>query len=81
MIWRMENGRQEERPELWFELYKAAIMEDDPAALSFLLPNAQNAIRERMQELWNAGATEIAERQRLDAAFHYLEILRSITEK
>ena len=65
----------------WLELYREAILENDPEVLMDRLLLARKAIQERTRDLWYRKSPEASERQRLTAAAHYLEILRSLAEK
>lgn len=65
----------------WLELYREAILENDPEVLMNRLLLARKAIQERTRDLWYHNSLEVRERQRLTAAAHYLEILRSLAEK
>ena len=65
----------------WLELYNATVLESDTAKLAILLPEAQGAIRKRIGERWYGGSDETAERERLEAAFCYLELERRIIGK
>lgn len=65
----------------WRELYKEAVLEHDPERLGTRISQAHKAIQERTRDLWYQGSPEVSERQRLTAATHYLEILRSLLQK
>ena len=65
----------------WLILYREAALEPDPKKSNARIVQAQRAIELRARELWYAGAPEITERQQMDAASHFLGILRSINEE
>jgi hypothetical protein len=62
----------------WLTLYREAVFEQDPEQLRVRVAHAQHAIRSRARELWYGGAKDGAERRRMDAASHFLGILRTI---
>lgn len=64
----------------WRELYKAALLENDPGKTRIVIRNAYRAIQKETRRRWYAGSLTTAERQSLDAASHYLETLYSLTE-
>jgi len=74
----METARKDEG---WLELYRETILEHDSELLMHRVVLAQKVIQERMRDLWYQKSPEVAERERLTAAAHYLQILRSLTEK
>jgi len=74
----MENERHTEH---WFDLYEEAIFETDAEKLGIRISKAQNAIKVRAKQLWYEGSQEATERERLETAYHFLEILRSLSEK
>lgn len=59
----------------WRKLYEAALIEHDPAKLRPLIVEAHNAIQEEIRRLWYARSLHWNERQSLDAASRYLEML------
>ena len=65
----------------WLTLYREAVLEPDPQKIKIRIAQAQTAIQLRALELWYAGAAETGERHRLDAAGHFLGILRVIGEQ
>jgi hypothetical protein len=74
----MERGKQKEH---WIELYKEAISENDAERLGTRISEAQNAIQVRARQLWAEGSQEATERERLQAAYQYLEILHSLARQ
>ena len=69
----MEDAKGNEH---WLELYKDAVSEHDPDVLAVRISEAQKAIQQRERQLWYEGSLERSERERLDAASRYLEMLR-----
>lgn len=65
----------------WRELYREALLEHDPAKLEARIVDAHRAIEEEVRRSWYGRSTDIRERQSLEAASHYLEILRSCSGK
>src|SRR5690242_18937226 len=65
----------------WRELYEEAVLEHDPERLGTRIALAHKAIQERTRQLWYEGSQEMSEREHLEAAFHYLEILHSLAGK
>ena len=59
----------------WRELYKEAVLEHDPERLGARISQAHEAIQKRALQLWYEGSHEMSEREHLNAAAHYLEIL------
>lgn len=59
----------------WQTLYREAVFEQDPKQLRVRVSLAQHAICRRTRELWYAGASDSAERRRMDAASFFLGIL------
>lgn len=66
------NGNQN-----WLALYREAVLEPDRKQVKTRVALAQMAIQHRARELWYAGAPEAGER-RMDAAVHFLGILRML---
>ena len=62
----------------WLALYREAVLEPDREKLKMRVTQAQAAIGLRARELWYAGATETAERGKLDAAPNLLGVLSTI---
>ena len=62
----------------WPELYKEALFETDCEQLCLRIEQAEKAIQERALELWNSQSFETRERRDLDAALHFLALLRSV---
>ena len=60
----------------WPELYREALFESDHHRLPARIEEAQNAILCRVRELFYAGSPETRERRDLDAALHFLGLLR-----
>lgn len=71
----MADSDQHEKQ--WRELYQAALIEHDPAKLKSLITEAHKAIQRETRRLWYARSLNTHERQSLDAASHYLEMLYS----
>lgn len=65
----------------WQQLYRLAVLESDPAKLPIRIDDARKAIRWRVCELWDLGATDTCERSQLDAALYFLGLLRMIAAK
>ena len=65
----------------WRDLYREAIFGADAERLDIRISEVQNAIQVREKQLWYEGSQEAVERERLLAAYHYLEILRSLATK
>jgi hypothetical protein len=61
----------------WPELYRQALLESDRGRLSARIDEASEAIRRRARELWYAGSPETRERRDLDAALHFLGLLKA----
>lgn len=68
--------------ERWAELYQKALFEDDAKHLPTKVQEAQHAIRQRARELWQATSTgqaiDLRERQELETALYFLNLLQSI---
>jgi hypothetical protein len=66
----------------WTELYQRALFEDDSVQLPVRLKEAQEAIRLRARELWQANSAghqiDLRERHELEAALYFLNLLQSI---
>jgi hypothetical protein len=73
------------KDEHWGELYRKALFEEDRNKLPSLLKRADQAVQERLRELWYSPerGQSVAERERreLDAAAYYLGVLRSLEAK
>jgi hypothetical protein len=65
----------------WLTLYREAVLEQDRKKVMTRVAQAQMAIQCRARELWCAGAPETSERHQMDAAAHFLGILRLIGEE
>lgn len=62
----------------WPELYRNALFESDRSRLPARIEEARTAIRCRVRELFYAGSPETRERRDLDAALHFLTLLRRV---
>jgi hypothetical protein len=66
----------------WAELYQRALFEDDSDRLQVRVKEAQQAIRQRAKELWQANSAghpiDVSERHELEAALYFLNLLQSI---
>jgi hypothetical protein len=62
----------------WQTLYRQAILEPDPAKLPGMIDLAYTVIQRRAFELWYAGAPASGERNELDAALDFLNLLRTL---
>jgi hypothetical protein len=66
----------------WAELYQRALFEDDSDRLQVKVKEAQQAIRQRAKELWQANSAghqiDLRERHELEAALYFLNLLQSI---
>jgi hypothetical protein len=62
----------------WPELYRQALLEADPGLLAERIEQAHKAILFRARELWYSNAHSSRERQDLDAALHFLGLLKSV---
>ncbi len=65
----------------WLALYKDAVSEKDIRKARTRITQAQAAISRRARELWYGGANDTSERHQMDAAAHFLGILRSMGEE
>jgi len=65
----------------WLVLYREAVLEPDRKQVKTRVVQAQAAIRLRARELWYAGAPGTTERHQMDAASHFLGLLRLIGEE
>lgn len=68
--------------EHWSELYRRALFEEDRDKLPALLEKANQAVQERVRELWYSpiGGKSVIDKERreLDAASYYLGLLKSL---
>jgi hypothetical protein len=66
--------------EHWTRLYRRALFEGDRKRLPLMLEQAQQAVQQRVRELTNSPPKGEGgkERRDLDAAAHYLGLLRSL---
>jgi len=62
----------------WAEVYRDALMESDPIKVPVRIEEAYKAIHHRALELWYAGSGDTRERRDLDAALHFLDLLRMV---
>jgi hypothetical protein len=62
----------------WQTLYRQAILESDPAKLPGMIDLAYKVIQRRAFELWYAGAPASGERNELDAALDFINLLRTL---
>lgn len=64
----------------WPELYREALLESDPRKVPVRIEEARQAIHRRARELWGTGSstTTIKEQRELDAALHFLDLLRMV---
>ena len=62
----------------WPELYREALLESDRSRMPARIEAAQKEIQRRARELWYAGSVETTERRALDAAIHFLGLLRAV---
>ena len=62
----------------WQMLYRQAIEELDPAKLPGMIDLAYSVIQRRAFELWYTGAPASGERNELDAALDFLNLLRML---
>lgn len=60
----------------WQTLYRAAILESDPAKVPGLIDLAYKVVQRRAFELWYMGAPPTMERHELDNALYFLDLLR-----
>jgi len=65
----------------WLALYREAVLEPDRMKVKARAAQAQMAIKGRALELWYARAPETSERRQMDAAVHFLGILRTLGEE
>ncbi len=70
-----------DRSKHWLMLYREAVLEPDREKVRTRVDQAHKAIQSRARELWYAGSPVTSERRQLDAASHFLGILRTIGEK
>ncbi|HXJ86967.1 MAG TPA: hypothetical protein VMS18_09140 [Candidatus Binatia bacterium] len=73
------------KPEHWAELYRKALFEEDVNKLPSLLEQADQAVQQRIRELWYSPSSGQSisdhERRQLDAAAYFLGLLRSLEAK
>jgi len=67
-----------ETPNCWPELYREALLEPDPRKVPVRIEEARKAIHRRAHELWGAGLATTREQRELDAALHFLDLLRMV---
>lgn len=61
----------------WEELYAAAVLETDPQKMSERINLAQNALRDRWQDLQKLPPARDHERQRVEDAIRTLNLIRN----
>jgi hypothetical protein len=61
----------------WRTLYRAAILEPDPAMISIRIAEAKKEIVQRARELFQEDRNDIEEAQALDSAMCTLHVFRS----
>lgn len=61
----------------WEELYAAAVLETDPQKMSERINLAQNALRDRWQDLQKLPLARDHERQRVEDAIRTLNLIRN----
>lgn len=61
----------------WEELYAAAVLETDPKKMSERINLAQNALRDRWQDLQKLPLARDQERQRIEDAIRTLNLIRN----
>ena len=68
--------------ERWAELYYRALFEDDSNQMHARVQEAQQAIRQRARELWQANSAgqpiDLRERNELETALYFLNLLQSM---
>lgn len=64
-------------PQLWEELYTAAVLEPDPSKVSDRIDQAQTALRERLHQLRQLPLAHDRERRRLEDAIRTLNMIRA----
>jgi len=62
----------------WQALYRAAVLESDPAKVPDLIDLAYKVVQRRAFELWYTGAPQTRERDELDNALYFLDLLRKV---
>ena len=67
---------QTSQPTPWEELYAAAVLETDPNKISERIALAQNALRDRWQNLQKVPLARDRERQQLEDAIRTLNLIR-----
>lgn len=60
----------------WIEIYRAALLEVDPAKLPALIAEAENVIQQRLRDFHGEGPAAAAERQALSDALQNLRVIR-----
>lgn len=74
----VRNWFMSEIPHCWPELYREARLESDPRKAPVRIEEARKAIQRRAHELWGAGLATIKEQRELDAALHFLDLLKMV---
>jgi hypothetical protein len=62
----------------WPALYREAVLESEHGRLPARIDVASAAIRRRAKELWYVSPLETKERRDLDAALHFLRLLKMV---
>jgi hypothetical protein len=62
----------------WPALYREAVLESERGRLSVRIDEANAAIRRRAKELWYLSPQETKEQRDLDAALHFLRLLKMV---
>jgi len=65
-------------PNNWPQLYREALLESDPLKVPVRIEEAHKAIHRRALELWYAGSPRTKEQRDLDAALHFLGLLKEV---
>ena len=64
-------------PQLWEELYTAAVLETDPRKVAARIDEAQTALRERLHTRCQLPLAHCRERQRLEDAIRTWNMIRA----
>jgi hypothetical protein len=68
---------QTNESKLWEELYRAAVVESDPAKIQERINLAQGALRDRWKTLDRIPLAHDRERQRIEDAMRTLDLIRN----
>jgi hypothetical protein len=60
----------------WKELYKAALFEDDNSKILQRIAEAERAVSARAGELFGEAGNQVRERQDIENALYFLDLLR-----